>query len=118
MVQVAKYFLDFEENVSCGKCVPCRVGSVELRETLNRIIAGEGQPEDLERLDLVCRAMQDAPYCDFARTTSDPVLTVLKYFRSEFLQHIDQGVCPAGACEGLAKEVEKEEEERVEAGEE
>jgi hypothetical protein len=58
--------------------------------------------------------MQDAPYCDFARTTSDPVLTVLKYFRSEFVQHIDQGVCPAGACEGLAKEVEKAEEEKTE----
>ena len=114
MVQVAKYFLDFEEDVSCGKCVPCRVGSVELREILNRIIVGEGQPEDLERIDLVCRAMQDAPYCEFARTTSDPVLTVLKYFRSEFVQHIDQGVCPAGACEGFAKEAEKVEEEKTE----
>lgn len=108
MVQVARYFLDFEEGVSCGKCTPCRVGSVELREILERIINGEGQPEDLQRLDLVCHAMQDAPYCDFARTTSGPVIAVLKHFRSEFEKHIDQGVCPAGACEKLGREAEEE----------
>ena len=104
MVQVASYFLEFEEGVSCGKCTPCRVGSVELREILARIIDGEGQPDDLQRLDLVCRAMQDAPYCDFARTTSGPVVAVLKHFRSEFEAHIDQRVCPAGACEVLRNE--------------
>jgi (2Fe-2S) ferredoxin len=114
MVQVARYFLEFEEGVSCGKCTPCRVGSVELREILERIIDGEGQPEDLQRLDLVCRAMQEAPYCDFARTTSDPVVAVLKHFLSEFEQHIDQKVCPAGACEALGKEVNK----KTEVGEE
>ena len=116
MVQVAQYFLQFEEGVSCGKCVPCRVGSVELREILERIIQGKGEPEDLQRLDLVCRAMQDAPYCDFARTTSDPVVTILKHFRSEFEKHVDQKVCPAGACEGLAKE-EKEEKTEEESEE-
>lgn len=109
MVKVAQYFLQFEEGVSCGKCVPCRVGSVELREILERIIGGKGEPEDLQRLDLLCRAMQDAPYCDFARTTSDPVVTILKHFRSEFEKHVDQKVCPAGVCEGLTKEVEEEE---------
>ncbi|MEJ2363486.1 MAG: NADH-ubiquinone oxidoreductase-F iron-sulfur binding region domain-containing protein [Deltaproteobacteria bacterium] len=116
MVQVAQYFLQFEEGVSCGKCVPCRVGSVELREILERIIQGEGEPEDLQRLDLVCKAMRDAPYCDFARTTSGPVVTILKHFRSEFEKHVDQKVCPAGVCQGLAKEVreEKKEEERSE----
>ena len=112
MVKVAQYFLQFEEGVSCGKCVPCRVGSVELREILERIIQGEGEPEDLQRLDLVCRAMQDAPYCDFARTTSDPVVTILKHFRSEFEKHVDEKVCPAGACEGLAKEVKEEKTEK------
>ena len=60
--------------------------------------------------------MQDAPYCDFARTTSDPVVTILKHFRSEFEKHVDQKVCPAGACEGLPKEV-KEEETEEESGE-
>jgi (2Fe-2S) ferredoxin len=112
MVKVAQYFLQFEEGVSCGKCVPCRVGSVELREILERIIGGGGEPEDLQRLDLVCRAMQDAPYCDFARTTSGPVVTILKHFRSEFEKHVDQKVCPAGACAGLPKELEQEKEER------
>ena len=112
MVKVAQYFLQFEEGVSCGKCVPCRVGSVELREILERIIGGGGEPEDLQRLDLVCRAMQDAPYCDFARTTSGPVVAILKHFYSEFEKHVDQKVCPAGACAGLPKEVEQEKGER------
>ncbi|MGD8915225.1 MAG: NADH-ubiquinone oxidoreductase-F iron-sulfur binding region domain-containing protein [Syntrophobacterales bacterium] len=112
MVKVAQYFLQFEEGVSCGKCVPCRVGSLELREILERIIQGKGEPEDLQRLDLVCRAMQDAPYCDFARTTSDPVVAILKYFRSEFEKHVDQKVCPAGVCEGLAKEAKEEKTEQ------
>lgn len=104
MVRVAHYFLEFEEGVSCGKCTPCRVGSLELREILERIMRGEGQPDDLQRLDLVCRAMQDAPYCDFARTTSGPVVAALKHFRSEFEKHVDQRVCPAGACEALGRE--------------
>ncbi|UCG11075.1 MAG: hypothetical protein JSU72_10940 [Deltaproteobacteria bacterium] len=104
MVQVARYFLEFEEGVSCGKCVPCRVGSVELREILDKIIQGEGNPEDLSRVELVCRAMQDTPYCDFARTTSAPVVAALKHFRSEFESHVDQGVCPARVCEKLSKE--------------
>ena len=112
MVKVAQYFLQFEEGVSCGKCVPCRVGSVELREILERIIGGGGELEDLQRLELVCKAMQDAPYCDFARTTSGPVVTILKHFHSEFEKHVDQKVCPAGACAGLPKELEQEKEER------
>jgi (2Fe-2S) ferredoxin len=89
MVEVARYFLEFEEGVSCGKCVPCRVGSVELKETLDRIIDGRGQPDDLQRLELLCRALQDAPYCDFGRTTSNPVVTILKHFRSEFQAYLD-----------------------------
>ena len=105
MVKVAQYFLQFEEGVSCGKCVPCRVGSVELREILQRITEGKGEPEDLQRLDLVCKAMRDAPYCDFARTTSGPVVSILKHFRSEFEKHVDQKVCPAGVCQGLPKEL-------------
>ena len=108
MVQVATYFLEFEEGVSCGKCTPCRVGSVELKEILERIKTGKGQPDDLERLDLLCRAMQVAPYCDFARTTSGPVVAVLKHFRAEFEEHIHQGVCTAGACEGLPTELQEE----------
>jgi (2Fe-2S) ferredoxin len=118
MVKVAQYFLQFEEGVSCGKCVPCRVGSIELREILERIIQGKGEPEDLERLDLICRAMQDAPYCDFARTTSDPVVAILKYFRSEFEKHVDQLVCPAGVCEGLPQEKELGQEESEKKSEE
>ncbi len=103
MVQVARYFLEFDRGVSCGKCVPCRIGSVELREILDNIIQGKGRPEDLQRMDLICHAMQDAPYCDFSRGTSGPVVTILKHFRSEFEMHIEQELCPAGVCEELVK---------------
>lgn len=111
MVQTARYFLQFDEGVSCGKCVPCRVGSVELREILDGIIQGKGQLEDIPRLELVCRAMQDAPYCDFARTTSGPVVTLLKHFRSELEAHIEQRLCPARACRDLQGKAEEQPEE-------
>jgi len=102
MVQVARYFLKFEEGVSCGKCVPCRLGSVELAKILDRIIEGEGRPGDLQQLDVICLAMQNAPYCDFARASSGPVVSAMKYFRTEFELHVDEGVCPAGGCVGLS----------------
>jgi (2Fe-2S) ferredoxin len=101
MVQVARYFVKFNEGVSCGKCTPCRVGSVELGEILDRIIRGKGRLEDLKRLELISAAMQDTPYCDFARVCSGPVLTALQYFKSEFELHVDEGICPAGVCEAL-----------------
>lgn len=101
MVQVARYFLRFEEGVSCGKCTPCRVGSIELGEILDRIIQGKGQFEDLKRLELIGAAMQDTPYCEFARVCSGPVLSALRFFRPEFEMHVDERVCPASVCEGL-----------------
>ncbi|MBW1981012.1 MAG: hypothetical protein JRJ12_07305 [Deltaproteobacteria bacterium] len=104
VVNVAKYFLAFQEGVSCGKCVPCRVGSVELLELVEKIIAGRGAPEDLERMHLVCHAMQYAPYCDFARTTSGPIISLLTHFREEFEAHVESGICPAGVCAALSGE--------------
>jgi (2Fe-2S) ferredoxin len=101
MVQVARYFVKFNEGVSCGKCTPCRVGSVELGEILDRIIQGKGQLEDLNRLELIGTAMQHTPYCDFARVCSCPVLLALEYFRPEFEKHVDEHICPAGVCEAL-----------------
>jgi (2Fe-2S) ferredoxin len=98
MVRVARYFLEFDEGISCGKCAPCRIGSVELIEILDRIIKGEGQPGDLERMDLVCRAMQEGPYCDFARSSSGPVVAIVRHFRSEFEKHIEQKGCQPGVC--------------------
>ncbi|MFP3870992.1 MAG: NADH-ubiquinone oxidoreductase-F iron-sulfur binding region domain-containing protein [Syntrophobacteria bacterium] len=108
MVQVARYFLEFDRGVSCGKCVPCRIGSVQLRETLDRIIRGQGRPEDLELTERICNAMRDAAYCDFGKTSSAPVSLILKYFRSEFESHIDQRLCPAGVCPGLTGTREEE----------
>jgi (2Fe-2S) ferredoxin len=108
MVQVARYFLEFDRGVSCGKCVPCRVGSVRLREIIDGIIQGNGQPEDIELLHLICDAMREAAYCDFGKTTSDPVRSILKHFRSEFEAHIEQRLCPAGVCPGLTGKPESE----------
>jgi (2Fe-2S) ferredoxin len=101
MVQVSRYFVKFNEGVSCGKCTPCRVGSVELGEILDRVIQGKARFEDLKRLELIGTAMQETPYCDFARVCSGPVLTALQYFRAEFELHVDEHICPAGVCEAL-----------------
>ena len=98
MVQVARCFIDFDAGVSCGKCVPCRVGSVELGKILDRIILGRGTPEDLPQMDLICHAMQEAPYCDFARASSGTIMSILRHFRSEFEAHMAEGGCFTRSC--------------------
>jgi (2Fe-2S) ferredoxin len=103
MVQVARYFLEFERGVSCGKCVPCRVGSVRLREILDGIVAGSGRPEDLEEMTAICEAMRFAAYCNYGAFGSGPLAAVLKHFRGEVEVHITQKVCPTGGCENLKK---------------
>jgi (2Fe-2S) ferredoxin len=101
MVQVARYFLEFEREVSCGKCVPCRVGSVRLREILDGIVAGKGRPEDLEEMAAICEAMRLAAYCNYGAFGSGPLAAVLKHFRAEVEVHISEKVCPTGGCENL-----------------
>jgi len=101
MVQVARYFLEFERGVSCGKCVPCRVGSVRLREILDGIAAGKGRPEDLEEMTAICEAMRFAAYCNYGAFGSGPLAAVLKHFRGEVEVHVTQKVCPTGGCEQL-----------------
>jgi (2Fe-2S) ferredoxin len=101
MVDVAKYFLDFEAGLSCGKCVPCRQGLVRMRECLEKICAGTGSNEDLEMVGVLCTAMIQAPHCEFAMTSSRPVLSALTYFKDEFIAHIEQRECSAGVCQGL-----------------
>ncbi len=103
MVQVARYFLEFERGVSCGKCVPCRVGSLRLREILDGIVAGKGRPEDLEEMTAICEAMRFAAYCNYGAFGSGPLAAVLKHFRGEVEVHITQKVCPTGGCENLQK---------------
>ncbi|MFO7708641.1 MAG: NADH-ubiquinone oxidoreductase-F iron-sulfur binding region domain-containing protein [Desulfobacterales bacterium] len=105
MVQVAKYFLDFDRGVSCGKCTPCRAGFPYLRELIEAIAAGEGQPEDLQTMEAVMAAMRAAAYCEYAGRGAGPVATILEYFRPEFERHIHQKECPAGECRRLGGQI-------------
>lgn len=85
MVEVAKYFLDFEEGLSCGKCTPCRVGIKRLNESMEHIVSGQGTTEDLRTVKMLCETLRDAPHCDFAAASSKPVLSAVTFFENEFL---------------------------------
>ena len=98
MVDAAKYFLDFEEGLSCGKCVPCRIGMKRTLECIQRIIEGEGANEDIEQIRTLCNLMDGTPNCDFAVTSIRPVLSAITHFEDEFRAHIDQKTCAAGVC--------------------
>jgi len=101
IVDTAKYFLNFTQAESCGKCVPCRVGTRHLVAILERISRGKGEIPDLARLELLARAIKGGSLCGLGQTAPNPVLTALKYFRSEFLAHIVEKRCPAAVCRDL-----------------
>ena len=101
MVRMAKFFLDFTTNESCGKCVPCRIGTHRLREILDRICKGEGRQDDIELLEELCTQIKDGSLCGLGQTASNPVLTTLRYFRDEYEAHINEHRCPAGECVDL-----------------
>ncbi|NLY74401.1 MAG: NADH-quinone oxidoreductase subunit NuoF [Firmicutes bacterium] len=101
MVEVARFFMNFTQNESCGKCVPCREGTKRLLEILQRAVDGEGKPEDIEVLEDLALAIKDGSLCGLGKTAPNPVLTMLKYFREEYLAHIIYKRCPAGVCKGL-----------------
>ena len=103
MVQVAKYFLDFDKGVSCGKCTPCRAGFVYLRQLVDAITRGEGRPEDLQTMRAIMDAMRHAAFCEYAGRGSGPLAVILKHFLAEFQLHIEQKVCPSGECSGLRR---------------
>jgi (2Fe-2S) ferredoxin len=103
MVQVAKYFLDFDKGVSCGKCTPCRAGFVYLRQLVDAITRGEGRPEDIQTMLSIMDAMRQAAFCEYAGRGSGPLAVILKHFRAEFERHIEQKVCPSGECTRLGK---------------
>lgn len=108
MVQVAKSFLDFEKGLSCGKCVPCRIGMQHMYEAIDKIVGGEGTHEDLEHIRALCDTMINLPNCEFAMTSSRPVLSAITFFEDEFLAHIDRGECPAGVCQALVEKKRKQ----------
>lgn len=101
MVDVAKYFLAFLEEESCGKCVPCREGIKRMREILDDITEGKGQEGDLELLEEISNTLIDSSLCALGSTAPNPVLTTIRYFREEYEAHIKDKRCPAGICKAL-----------------
>jgi len=101
MVDVARYFLQFTQEESCGKCVPCRLGTRQLYEILTRITKGQGEPEDLKRLKDLAKTVKTGSLCGLGQTAPNPVLTTLKYFRHEYEAHIFRHECPALSCKDL-----------------
>jgi bidirectional [NiFe] hydrogenase diaphorase subunit len=98
MVDVAKFFMDFTRDESCGKCIPCRVGTTQLHGLLERISNGEGKMEDLDTLERLGAMVQKTALCGLGQTAPNPVSSTLKYFREEYVQHITEKTCAQGKC--------------------
>ncbi len=103
MVDIAKFFLDFTVDESCGKCTPCRVGTKRLREMLEKITDGKATLEDLDKLEELCYYIKENSLCGLGQTAPNPVLATLKFFREEYIAHIVDKTCPAGVCKKLVK---------------
>jgi len=101
MVDLARFFLQFTQDESCGKCVPCRLGTKRMLETLERITEGEGREGDIELLEELSQYISDGTLCALGGTAPNPVLTTLRYFRDEYEAHINEKRCPAGRCKAL-----------------
>lgn len=101
MVDVALFFINFLVDESCGKCVPCRVGLIRMKEILEKITQGKGEPEDIDRLEQLAEVIKKASLCGLGQTAPNPVLTTLKYFRDEYEAHVIEKKCPAGVCKEL-----------------
>ncbi|MGD2048127.1 MAG: NADH-quinone oxidoreductase subunit NuoF [Chloroflexota bacterium] len=101
MVDFARYFMTFTQEESCGKCVPCRLGTKAILATLERICAGQGQPGDIDYLEELGHEIKRSSLCGLGQTAPNPVLSTLRYFRDEYEDHIYGGTCPAKVCKGL-----------------
>nr|WP_122013286.1 NADH-quinone oxidoreductase subunit NuoF [Maliibacterium massiliense] len=101
MVDIARFFLDFTVDESCGKCAPCRIGTRRMLEILERIVAGNGQDGDIEKLETLARNIKESALCGLGQTAPNPVLSTLRYFRDEYEAHIYEKRCPAGHCRKL-----------------
>lgn len=105
MVDVAKFFMEFCMSESCGKCVPCRVGTVQIYNLLSKITSGNAKPSDIDMLEELCDLVKNTSLCGLGQTAPNPVLSTLRYFRNEYTAHIEDKTCPANACKiQLAKE--------------
>lgn len=101
MVNLAKFYLGFTVDESCGKCTPCRIGTKRMLEILERITEGNGETEDLEKLERLAKTIQKASVCGLGQTAPNPVLSTMKYFRDEYIAHIRDKKCPAKECKAL-----------------
>jgi len=101
MVNMAQYFIQFTQTESCGKCVPCRIGTKRLLETLNRITKGHGRSGDIERLEKLSAGIKSTSLCGLGQTAPNPILSTIRYFREEFETHIRDKKCPAKVCKNL-----------------
>ncbi len=103
MVDIAKFFLEFTVDESCGKCTPCREGTKRMLELLNKITDGKGEDGDIEKLEELANAIKTSSLCGLGQTAPNPVLSTLRYFREEYEAHVYEKRCPAGCCSKLAK---------------
>jgi NADH:ubiquinone oxidoreductase subunit F (NADH-binding)/(2Fe-2S) ferredoxin/NAD-dependent dihydropyrimidine dehydrogenase PreA subunit len=101
MVDIARFFLDFTVDESCGKCPPCRIGTKRMLEILDRIVEGKGEEGDIEKLEELGKTIKSASLCGLGQTAPNPVLSTLQYFRDEYEAHIRDKRCPAGVCQKL-----------------
>ncbi len=101
MVDIAKFFLEFTVDESCGKCVPCRIGTKRLYQMLEKITSGRGTLEDLDKMEELCLHIQQNSLCALGQTAPNPVLSTLRYFRDEYIAHVVDKKCPAGVCKAL-----------------
>ena len=109
MVDIAKFFLEFTVDESCGKCTPCRVGTKRMYEILDKITRGNGTLEDIDKLEQLCYHIKANSLCGLGQTAPNPVLSTLRYFRDEYIAHVVDKKCPAGVCKHLLRfEIERD----------
>jgi len=114
MVDVARFFMEFCRDESCGKCVPCRAGTVQMHRILQRICGGQGTSEDIQRLEELSELLKATSLCGLGQTAPNPTVSTLRYFRDEYLAHVVEKRCPAGVCQmGGAKSAVRAEEVRA-----
>lgn len=103
IVEVARFFMNFTQHESCGKCVPCREGTKNMLKILEKIVAGKGEMKDIDTLEELALAVKDGSLCGLGKTAPNPVLSTLKYFKNEYVAHIQDKKCPAGVCTAMKK---------------
>jgi len=101
MVNIAKFFMEFTAEESCGKCPPCRIGVVRILEILEKLTEGKGTVEDIDELEGLAKMVKEMSFCGLGKTAPNPVLSTLKYFRAEYMAHATEKKCPAGECAAL-----------------